>query len=211
MPDIRLIHVKKQFKQNMVLNDLNFMFEEGKVYGIVGQNGCGKSVLFKIIAGLMRTTSGDVVVGDKVIGKNGQMPVGMGILIENPGFLPELTGIKNLEVLASIRGIVSREQMIASLHMVGLQETLDTPVKKYSLGMLQRLGIAQALMEEPNILLLDEPFNGIDQEGVNNLRNRIKEYAANYHATILLSSHNRNDIEYLCDEILHIDRGKFMY
>ena len=210
MAEIKVENIKKSFRGNSVLSEASFLFEEGKTYGVVGPNGCGKSVLFKIISGLMRPDSGAVTIGDRKIGVNGIMPEKMGILIESPGFIPDFTGRENLEMLASIRNEISEDQIDTILETVGLKKAAKTQVKKYSLGMVQRLGIAQAFMENPEILLLDEPFNSVDQEGVSLMRGLVKEYAANKKVTMLLSSHNSEDIQYLCDEIVQLKDGKLM-
>lgn len=210
MAEIKLEKITKSFRENTVLTGASFLFEDGKTYGIVGPNGCGKSVLFKIISGLMKPNSGIVTVGNRKIGVNGVMPEKMGILIESPGFIPELTGRENLEVLASIRREISESQIYAMIDTVGLTKAAKTQVKKYSLGMVQRLGIAQALMENPEVLLLDEPFNSVDQEGVSLMRRIIKDYTYSHKVTTILSSHNSDDVEFLCDEIVQLKDGKLV-
>lgn len=206
---IKLENVSKLFGNKIVIDDISFNFELGKTYGIVGTNGCGKSVLFKLISGLMKVSSGRVVVGNVVVGKNGAMPKDLGLLIEHPGFLPNLTGFENLEQLASIRNIIAKKDIEQALREVSLYKDKDTKVKNYSLGMLQRLGVAQALMEKPRILLLDEPFNSMDYEGVIELRKIIKTYVKNNGVTMLITSHNKEDIENLSDIVLELKDGKF--
>lgn len=204
---IELRKISKSFGKHCVLEDISCNFSYGTIYGIVGPNGCGKSVLFKIISGLITPTSGKIYVGGKKISHNGSMPESIGILIESPGFLPELTGYENLQILASINNIIDIDEISRTLELVGLKNAINIKVRNYSLGMLQRLGVAQAIMEKPQILILDEPFNGMDQAGVLEMRGFIKEYVKNHNAVLLVSSHNNEDINYLCDEILTIKDG----
>lgn len=208
MESIKLKNVTKRFEKKVVIDDVSYTFENGKIYGIAGTNGSGKSVLFKLISGLMKTTKGDVVVGGINIGKRGTMPNDLSILIEHPGFLPNLTGMENLQLLASIKNKITKKEIEETLKKVSLYQDKDVKVKKYSLGMLQRLGIAQALMEKPKILLLDEPFNSMDYEGVNELRKLIKEYVNEKCATLLVTSHNKEDIDILADEVIVLKDGK---
>lgn len=208
MDCIRLENVSKQFGNKIVIDDISYRFGTGKIYGIVGTNGCGKSVLFKLISGLMKASSGKVVVNGVVVGKNGAMPTDLGLLIEHPGFLPNLTGFENLEQLAAIQNKISKKEIAIVLKEVSLYQDKDVKVKNYSLGMLQRLGIAQALMEKPKILLLDEPFNSMDYEGVEELREIIKSYVRKNGVTMLITSHNKEDIDVLSDEVLILKNGK---
>ena len=189
------------------LDRVNISFEAGKIYGITGRNGSGKTVLFKIMIGYLKPTGGRVIVGDREIGKDIDFPDNMGIIIENPGFLNRYSGYKNLEYLASIRKIIGKEQIRESMERVGLDQDSKKRVGKYSLGMKQRLGIAQAIMENPDILILDEPMNGLDNQGVDDVRNillKLKEEGK----TIILASHNKEDIEILCDEVYEMEHGK---
>lgn len=208
MDCIKIEHISKKFEKKTVIDDVSYNFECGKIYGIVGTNGCGKSVLFKLISGLMKPTSGEIVVGNVKVGKNGAMPLDVGLLIEHPGFLPNLTGLENLEQLAAIKNQIARKEIEEVLKKVSLYQDKDVKVKNYSLGMLQRLGIAQALMEKPKILLLDEPFNSMDYEGVEELRTVIKEYVRDNGATMIVTSHNKDDIEILSDVVLQLKNGK---
>ncbi len=205
---IKLEHLTKRFENKVVIDDVSYDFETGKIYGIIGINGSGKSVLFKLIAGLMKPTSGKIVVGDIIVGKNGMMPLDLGILIEYPGFLPGLTGLENLEQLSKIKNKITKKDIEQVLKQVSLFGDKDVKVKNYSLGMLQRLGVAQAIMENPKILLLDEPFNSMDFEGVEELRKVIKTYVKNSGATLIVTSHNREDIEILSDEVIILKNGK---
>lgn len=208
MNSITIEHLSKRFGNKRVIEDISYRFASGKAYGIIGANGSGKSVLFKLIAGLIRPTSGKIIVGNVLVGEKGAMPSDVGLLIEHPGFLPNLTGLENLEQLAAIRDRISKMEMEEALHQVSLFQDKDIKVKNYSLGMLQRLGIAQALMEKPKILLLDEPFNSMDYEGVEKLREMIKNYVKANRATLLITSHNKEDIAILADVVLALKNGK---
>lgn len=209
MTCIELRNVVKRFDKKVVINDITYNFEAGNIYGIVGSNGCGKSVLFKLISGLMRPTQGSIVVDGVHVGVKGAMPPNVGLLIEHPGFLPNISGIENLQQLASIRNVAKKEDIEDALKKVSLYADKDTKVKNYSLGMLQRLGIAQALMERPSILLLDEPFNSMDADGVEELRLMIKEYVDAHSATMLVTSHNREDIDVLANIVISLKNGSF--
>lgn len=206
---IELTNVSKHFGKKIVIDNVSYCFECGKIYGLVGNNGCGKSVLFKMISGLMKTTHGEIKVLETEVCKQGSMPIDIGILIETPGFLPDMTGFQNLKELASIRNIIGNKEIENILRVVSLYESKDTKVKNYSLGMLQRLGVAQALMEKPKILLLDEPFNSMDENGISELRQVIKNYVIENNATILITSHNKDDIDALADKIIILKNGTF--
>lgn len=203
---ISLENVTKKFGNTTILQHINIQFEEGKIYGIVGRNGSGKTVLFKLIVGYLSATTGKVKVCGKEIGKDSDFAENIGLIIENPGFLSGYTGYKNLEYLASIRRIIGKEEIRDSMRKVGLDPDNRKKVGKYSLGMKQRLGIAQAIMENPDILILDEPMNGLDKQGVEEVRKILLDLR-NDGKTIVLASHNREDIEILCDEVYEMDRG----
>lgn len=165
----------KKYGKNIVLNNINLKIEEGKIYGIIGRNGSGKTLLLKAICGLINATKGYVEVFNKRIGKDTDFPEDTGVIIESPGFLPNLSGIKNLEVLANIQGKITTERIYEVMKFVGLNPYEKKIVKKYSLGMKQRLGIAQAIMEYPKLLILDEPMNRLDKDGVEDIRNYINK------------------------------------
>ena len=203
---IKLEHVSKKFSEEQVLKDVCFEFQEGKIYGIVGNNGSGKTVLMKCICGFLNPSSGKILVNYKEIGKDVDFPEDIGVIIETPGFLPNLTGMKNLEILASLQHKIGKERIQEVLQTVGLDPKLKKPVSKYSLGMRQRLGIAQAVMEDPSILILDEPFNGLDKKGVKQMHELILSLKGE-RKTILLSSHSQNDIDVLCDTVCEMDAG----
>lgn len=204
---IELTNVTKTFKKEQVLKDTTLVFERGKITGIIGRNGSGKTVLMKIICGLLTPTSGTVVVDGKRIGKDVDFPTDIGIIIETPCFVPHQSAFTNLKNLAAIRGKVKDEQIKEALALVGLQPEDKKRVGKYSLGMRQRLGIAQAIMENPSLLVLDEPMNGLDKDGVEDMRKLFKELKEEG-KTILLCSHNAEDIAVLCDEVYEMEKGR---
>lgn len=190
-----------------VLDNINLKLQSGKIYGFVGKNGSGKTMLMRAICGLINPTSGEVVIDSKVLGKDISFPDNVGILIENPGFIPSYSGFKNLKYLARIRNKISDEDIKSVISMVGLNPEDKKSYRKYSLGMKQKLGIACAIMENPNLLILDEPFNALDEETVDNIRNIIKS-KKNKENIIILSCHDSEEIENLCDEIIEIKLGK---
>ena len=203
---IRVEGVYKRFGTDTVLKDVSRSFERGRIHGIVGNNGSGKTVLMKCICGFLIPTEGEVIVNGKRVGKDVDFPPGLGLIIETPGFLPNMTGVKNLEILASLNKKIGLEQIAAAIRRVGLDPLMNKPVGKYSLGMRQRLGIAQAIMEEPALLILDEPLNGLDKHGVREMRQLIKGLKEQG-KTILLASHNQGDIDELCDTVCEMDAG----
>ena len=198
--------VSKTFGDTQVLRDVSREFEAGRVHGIVGNNGSGKTVLMKCICGFLPPTRGRILVQGKQVGRDMDFPDDTGIIIETPGFLPNLTGIKNLELLASLRRRVDREGIRRTIERVGLDPDSKKPVGKYSLGMRQRLGIAQAIMENPSLLILDEPFNGLDKNGVADMR-QVIQGLREQGKTIILASHNQMDIDELCDTVCEMDAG----
>ena len=203
---IELIHVTKKFGQELVFKEVNLTLEQGRVYGIVGNNGSGKTVLMKCICGFLIPTTGLIQVFGSSIGQDVDFPESLGVIIETPGFLTNLTGRKNLEILAGMRRKIGPAEVLQVLEKVGLDPALKKPVANYSLGMRQRLGIAQAIMEDPKLLILDEPFNGLDKHGVGEIRKLLLELKEEG-KTILLASHNEEDIRILCDEVYEMDGG----
>ena len=206
---IRVENVTKIFGDTIALDRINLSFDKGSIYGIIGRNGSGKTVLFKTMIGYLKPTAGRVVVGDKEIGKDMDFAENMGIIIENPGFLSRYTGYENLAYLASIRKRIGKEQIRTTMERVGLDPDSRKKVGKYSLGMRQRLGIAQAIMEDPEILILDEPMNGLDRQGVEDVRHILLELKAEG-KTILLASHHKEDIDVLCDTVYELDQGRLV-
>lgn len=203
---ISVKHVTKIFGEDTVLKDINQDFESGMVHGIVGFNGSGKTVLFKCICGFMRPTEGSILVNNKRIGKDIDFPESLGMIIESPGFLGNYSGMKNLFMLASLKKRIGEKEIRQAMEVVGLDPDSKKHVSKYSLGMRQRLGIAQAIMEDPELLILDEPFNGLDKKMAEKIRGLIL-YLKNEGKTILLASHNAVDIDTLCDTVFEMDAG----
>ena len=197
---IEVLNVSKSFGEEKVLKNVSHTFEKGKIHGIVGNNGSGKTVLMKCICGFLRPDEGRIFVNHVEVGKKTDFPEDIGIIIETPGFLPHLSGTQNLKILANALTIR------AVLEQVGLDPDMKKPVGKYSLGMRQRLGFPQALMEEPSLLILDEPFNGLDKHGVVHIRNVIKGLREEG-KTVILASHNQVDIDELCDTVCEMDAG----
>lgn len=196
-------NMSKKFKEEVILKDVNMQLEPGKIYGLVGHNGSGKTVLMKCMCGLLHPTTGSVTVNDKVIGVDIDFPESLGLMIETPGFIPYMSGKSNLKNLAMIQNKIGEKEICDVMRLVGLDPDNKKRVSKYSLGMRQRLGIAQAIMEKPQLLILDEPFNGLDEDGVKEMRNvfsKLKEEGA----TILLASHMKEDVRVLCDTVYQI-------
>lgn len=203
---IEVQNVVKRFRDQVVLKNVSISFEKGQIHGIVGRNGSGKTVLFKCICGLMHPEEGVILVNGKRVGRDVDMPEDIGAIIEAPGFLSNYSGYKNLRFLANIRRKIGKEEILNVLKTVGLDPESRKHVGKYSLGMRQRLGIAQAIMEDPEILILDEPMNGLDNAGVQDIRALLLELKAQG-KTILLASHNHEDIAALCDTVHEMDGG----
>lgn len=203
---IRVCHVKKSFKENNILNDISLELESGKIYGLVGYNGSGKTVLFKCICGFFKVDSGEIWINDKKIHKDMDLLSDAGIIIEEPAFLERKSGYKNLEYLYMIKNKPDKKYLYEILQKVGLEPTSKKHVGKYSMGMKQRLAIAQAIMENPSILILDEPMNGLDKRGVEEMREIFRELK-DKGKLILLASHNKEDIDILCDTVYEMDAG----
>lgn len=202
-------HLSLNIKQDTILSDITLHVEKGKITGLVGRNGCGKTMLMKCITGFVRPTEGEVIFDGKKVGQDVDFPKNTGIIIESPSFIPYYSGRKNLLELASLQKKVKKERIDEVLQQVGLFEARNKSVRKYSLGMRQRLGIAQALMENPDTLILDEPMNGLDNECVTLIRD-ILANLREQGKTILLVSHNAEDIRVLCDRIYEMDKGKLV-
>lgn len=208
MEDIIVVeNVSKRFGDNLVLDDVSVNFEKGKIHGIIGRNGSGKTMLMKCICGFVPVTSGTITVEGKRVGKDVDIPHNMGIIIETPGFLNSYSGYNNLKFLAGINKKISKDRIVEIMELVKLDPANKKHVGKYSLGMRQRLGLAQALMESPDILILDEPMNGLDQSGVNEMRDILSSLAKEG-TTIIMANHNSEDIELLCDTVCEMELGK---
>ena len=206
---IQLTNISKTFGKQTVLQPLTMGFEEGMIHGIIGRNGSGKTVLMKMILGILQPTTGTVIVGDKRIGKDVDFPESTGAIIETIEFIPYMSAYQNLADIAAMRGNLSKTQIKEVLEMVGLGNVGRKHVSKFSMGMRQRLAIAQAVMESPKLLILDEPMNGMDEKGVEEMRRLILARKA-AGTTIILSSHNIEDIRILCDQVYRIDAGVVM-
>ena len=203
---IEIRHVTKTFGEYRALDDVSLSFETGKIHGIIGRNGSGKTVLFKCICGFLKVDAGEILVDGKSIGEDLESPPEVGVIIETPGFLPNYNAFQNLSFLAGIQNQIGKEEIRQVIQLVGLDPASKKHVGKYSMGMRQRLGLAQAIMENPSLLILDEPMNGLDNQGVEDVRNILLKYKG-LGKTILLASHNREDIEILCDTVTEMDRG----
>ncbi len=203
---IEISNLVKKFGDVTVLNNINVKFEKGMIHGLIGRNGSGKTMLMKCICGFVPITSGKILVNEKEVGKDIDVPENCGLIIETPGFLPEYSGYKNLKFLADIKGKIKKDDIYKVIRSVGLNPESKKHVGKYSLGMRQRLGIAQAVMENPELLILDEPFNGLDKDGVADMR----QYLLNLKdegKTLVIASHSSEDIELLCDTVCEMDKG----
>ncbi|KYD28611.1 Bacitracin transport ATP-binding protein BcrA [Geobacillus icigianus] len=202
---IQLNQVSKSFKGETILENVNFSAERGKIYGIIGPNGSGKSVFFKLICGFLLPDQGSVIVDGEVLGTNKRFPSNFGIIIDRPGYIAGKTGFENLKALALIRNQIDDDKIKQTMRMVGLNPESPQKVKHYSLGMKQKLAIAQAIMEDQQTLILDEPFNALDADSVETIRNLLRKFREEGR-TILLTSHNQEDIDVLCDEVYRINR-----
>jgi len=207
MNGIELRQVNKTLKKNHILKDINLSLTVGKIYGFYGRNGSGKTMLFRCISGLLIPDTGDVTIFDKKLGKDISFPESMGLVMENIGFWPQYTGFENLKLISNIRNMIDDEDIKNVLSLVGLEPADKRKYKQYSLGMKQKLSIAQALMERPNLLILDEPTNSLDEQSVQKFRDIMLEQK-DKGTLILIASHNKDDIRLLCDEIFQLDEGE---
>ena len=201
--------VSLTINKHRILEDVSMEAESGEAVGIIGGNGSGKTMLMKCICGFNRMFTGEIEVLGQRIGQDTEFPKSTGFIIEIPGFLPYLSGYENLKLLAGIRREIGREEICDYMELVGLEPEDRKKVRKYSLGMRQRLGLAQALMENPQVLILDEPLNGLDKYMAEKMRAILKE-EKDKGKTILLASHNEKDIEYICDRTSEIDNGRIV-
>lgn len=200
-------HVYKGFRNRMILEDVCIELKRGMIYGFIGPNGSGKTVILKMAAGLLRPTKGSIYLDSRTLGKDIDFPPSMGILIENPGFLAHYSGLQNLLYLTKIKGLIGRSEVEAAMEKTGILDAASQKTGQYSLGMKQRLGIAQVIMEDPELMILDEPMNGLDQKGIAEIRALLLEQKRQG-KMILLASHTREDITYLCDQIYFIQDRK---
>ncbi|HIT13953.1 MAG TPA: ABC transporter ATP-binding protein [Candidatus Scatomonas merdigallinarum] len=207
---IEVIDLVKKYQDQEVLKKISCTFEKGKIAGLIGRNGAGKTVLMKCICGFVIPTEGEIRIdGRKLRGRKEADLTKIGMIIENPAFLEAYTGYQNLAFLARINGIIGKEKIRKTLRMVGLDPDSRKKVGKYSMGMRQRLALAQAVMEDQEILILDEPMNGLDNRGVEEMRKLLLEFRGQG-KTILLASHSQEDIRVLCDKIYEMDQGEII-
>lgn len=206
---ISVENVELTIGKNAILRDINMEMCKGKIYGFVGRNGSGKTMLMKCICGFVRVTEGKITVNGKQVGEDVDFPDNIGIIIENPEFVPYYNGYKNLKLLADVKKKIGKEEIRDAMIMAGLDPDLKLHVGRYSLGMRQRLGISQAIMEDPDILILDEPMNGLDNEGVEDVRKillKLKQKGK----TVIIASHNKEDINILCDKVWNLEHGRIV-
>ena len=207
MTDIKIENVSKKIKSNMILKNIDMELTSGHIYGFRGKNGCGKTMLMRCICGLIIPTEGKIIINGKELHKDIKIPESIGALIENPAFLPQYTGFKNLKMLASLKGKISDEEVKLAIKRAGLDPDDKRTYKKYSLGMKQKLGISNAIMGEPDIIVLDEPINALDEISVENVKKvflELKEKGK----LIIAACHDREELEYLCDIIYELKDGE---
>lgn len=205
---IELKNVSKKIKGVLVLDNINLYMESGKIYGLKGRNGSGKTMLMRAVSGLIKV-SGDVIIDDKKLGKDISFPDSIGLLIENPSFISNYTGFENLKTLASIRSRIKDETIRDVMEEIGLNPDDKRVFKKYSLGMKQRLGIAAAVMENPDIIILDEPVNAIDEAGIVQVRDILHKHRERG-ALIIIACHDSEELNYLSDNTIIIEDGKIV-
>lgn len=205
--NISIEHFTKKIRGVAVLDDVSLELQGGYIYGLQGKNGCGKTMLMRAIAGLIRPTSGEIYINGKKLQRDMTLPESLGILLENPSFLPEYSGYKNLRMLAGLQGGVSGEEIRNLLQEVGLGDAGSKKFGKYSLGMKQRLGVAAAIMGKPEIIMLDEPINAIDGEGVEQMRQLILSLK-DPGRIIIVACHDKEEMELLADKVVYLRDGK---
>ena len=206
---IKLTNVSKVIKKAKVLDNINLELTSGKVYGFKGKNGSGKTMLMRVICGLISATEGTVEIDGRILGKDMTFPESVGVLIENPAFIGNYTGFKNLKVLASIQNRIGDEQIRKALEDIGLDPDDKRTYRKYSLGMKQKLGIAAAVMENPDIIILDEPINALDDVSVEKVHDILEEQKKRG-AVIIIACHDKEELDQLSDEIIEISDGRII-
>lgn len=207
--NVKINNVSKSFKNQTILNNVNVEFKPNKIYGIIGRNGSGKTVLLKIICGIFNADKGKVLFDNENYIKKFGVPKSTRALIENPEMINELSGFDNLKLIASIQKVIDDNKILKTLELVGLKGEENKKYKDYSLGMKQKLGIAQVLMEDADLIILDEPFNGLDDKSANEMRNLIKKLKNN--KIIIIATHIKEDIDNLIDELYKLDNGNLKY
>lgn len=207
---IEIKNVTKIIKKTKVIDSVSLKFEGGKIYGLSGKNGCGKTMLMRLISGLIYPTTGEIIINDKILGRDCSFPESIGLLIENPAFLTDYTAYENLKMLNGMVGKkLSKEEMLDVIESVGLDPKDKRKYYKFSLGMKQRLGIAAAIMGKPEVILLDEPINAIDVDGVSEIRNLIRDLR-DEDRVIVIACHDKEEMEYMADEIIYMKDGKIV-
>ncbi|MFC0190069.1 ATP-binding cassette domain-containing protein [Fictibacillus aquaticus] len=204
---VTVTQLSKELKKQPILTDINLALSKGKIYGFRGKNGSGKTMLFRALCGLIRPTEGSVIVGGNVLGEELSFPPSVGVLIEYPGFLNGYTGFKNLKMLAGLNNLIDDDRIKESIKLVGLDPDDKRKYRKYSLGMKQRLGLAQAIMEEPDLIILDEPTNALDTDGIEELKRLLLDLKAK-NKCILIASHDKEELDYLSNEIFMMENGR---
>ena len=207
---IEIRNVTKVIKKTKVIDNVDITFEGGKIYGLSGKNGCGKTMLMRLISGLIYPTEGEVVIDGKILGRDCSFPKSIGLLIENPAFLEEYTAYENLRMLNGVGGNrLDKEEMLRLIQSVGLDPHDSRKYYKFSLGMRQRLGIAAAIMVKPDVILLDEPINAIDEDGVSEIRDLVRSLSGE-DRIIIIACHDKEEMEYMADEIIYMKDGKIV-
>lgn len=207
MPLIELKNVSKSYKNNPLFEQVNIKLEKGEIYGIIGHNGSGKSVLFKMICGFIAPDEGEIIIDQAYQSKHSKFPSNFGIIIDRPGYIANKTGFENLKLLAQIQNKISDQDIIQTMKKVGLNPNTTQKMKDYSLGMKQKIAISQAIMENQEVLILDEPFNALDIDSVEIIRTLLLDFKKEG-KTIILTSHNKEDIDILCDQVFRIHNYK---
>ena len=207
---IEIRNVTKVIKKTRVIDNVDITFEGGKIYGLSGKNGCGKTMLMRLISGLIYPTEGEVVIDGKILGRDCSFPKSIGLLIENPAFLEEYTAYENLRMLNGVGGNrLDKEEILSLIKSVGLDPHDSRKYYKFSLGMRQRLGIAAAIMGKPDVILLDEPINAIDEDGVSEIRDLVRSLSGE-DRIIIIACHDKEEMEYMADEIIYMKDGKIV-
>lgn len=207
---IEIKNVTKIIKKTKVIDSVSLKFEGGKIYGLSGKNRCGKTMLMRLISGLIYPTTGEIIINDKILGRDCSFPESIGLLIENPAFLTDYTAYENLKMLNGMVGKkLSKEEILDVIESVGLDPKDKRKYYKFSLGMKQRLGIAAAIMGKPEVILLDEPINAIDVDGVSEIRNLIRDLR-DEDRVIVIACHDKEEMEYMADEIIYMKDGKIV-
>lgn len=205
---IRLVNASRKIGYEMVIDNVNIQFESGHIYGLRGKNGSGKTMLMRAICGLIHLGEGEIWLDDKLLGKDMEFPESVGALLENPGFMENDTAMRNLMTLAEIRNEIGEEEIKNTMEDLGLDPYSKKKVKKYSLGMKQKLGIVAAIMEHPKLILLDEPTNALDTESIGKLNVLLQEEMMEYQPIIIIASHDRDELSMLCDTIYKVEKGR---